>query len=132
LDGLANTIMAGEIATDLGDFDIRTSALHVGGNNTVEENVLACDAAGLKDIEGPQFWATVQITATNVNTSRSGGLFGRGYVWASSLPFDSAFQTILPPNRESCYDGGAIWKVWTSAKEGLVTVSSRHKAVLKY
>jgi prepilin-type N-terminal cleavage/methylation domain-containing protein/prepilin-type processing-associated H-X9-DG protein len=127
LDGLANTIMAGEIATDLGDHDIRTSALHVGANNTVEENVLACNAAGLKDPARPQFWAPGEIAAQRVNTTRSGGLFGRGYVWASSLPFDSAFQTILPPNRESCFDGNANWNGWTAPKEGMATASSRHQ-----
>ena len=98
LDGLSNTIAAGEIATDLGDNDIRTIGHDLnGGNgsNDIRDNPSFCsDTPGLIDPERPRFWAP----GTNTN----GTTEGRGYRWADFLPNYGGFYTILPPNSEVC------------------------------
>ncbi|TWT96312.1 DUF1559 domain-containing protein [Neorhodopirellula pilleata] len=127
LDGLANTVMGGEIATDLGDNDIRTSILHVGNNDTLEENVYACNAPGLKDPARPTFWAPAEIAAGRVHTTKGNGVHGRGFLWASAMLVFSGFQTILPPNRENCFDGAVGWDGNTRAKEGVASLASRHQ-----
>ena len=57
LDGLANTIMAGEIPTDLGDKDVRTQAyINAGRNGGVYDDPGIADTNGWKDAARPQFW----------------------------------------------------------------------------
>ncbi len=111
LDGLANTIMAGEIATDLGDRAISThpygffpSALGLMDNPT------SCRAE--IDPERPQFWddSVTDLLAANQC---------RGYRWANGhFPY-SVINTILPPNSEVCM-GGNAWGF------GYMPPSSRH------
>ncbi|KAA5544462.1 DUF1559 domain-containing protein [Roseiconus nitratireducens] len=115
LDGLSNTVLCGEIATGLGDRDIRTApALQQGGywGNGVHGNPSHCQQQGLIDPERPKFW----LPSTNI--SGAGGR--RGYRWADFRPLYSQVATILPPNRELCLAGG-------HASHGLVGVSSRHQ-----
>ncbi len=89
LDGTANTIMCGEITTDLGDNDIRTRAV-VGtfAYGAAAANPSPC--AGSVNQQRPRFW--------NVATSAT----GRGYSWASAATMNTGVTTILPPNREMC------------------------------
>ncbi len=92
-DGLANTIMAAEIATDLGDRNIRTRPNENVGTAEVQDNPLACEDD--IDPERPQFW----LPTVNL---RSRDNEGRGYRWANGNGIFSSMNTILPPNREVC------------------------------
>ena len=125
LDGLSNTIMMGEIATDLGDSDKRTRVNKTidlqtnGAPNTIN----ACEVAGHVDPERPQFWCN----GVNCPTPTGGGgingvssLFARGMQWAWSAPFNSACLTTTPPNKELCVDR------WDEGG-GSLSMSSRHQ-----
>lgn len=98
LDGLANTIAMGEIATDLGDGSISTVAPSdgstLGGNNgainTVRDNPNAC--AAFANPERPQFWLN-----GGANTDHA-----RGFKWAEAKQMFTGFFTIAPPNGMYC------------------------------
>lgn len=111
LDGLANTIMAGEIATDLGDRDVRTQMNERVGTTEVQNDPTACR----DDInpERPRFWLQ------NVNL-RSRENEGRGYRWANGNGVFSSVNTILPPNKETCVRFGPTGF-------GILPPSSRHQ-----
>jgi prepilin-type N-terminal cleavage/methylation domain-containing protein len=97
LDGLSNTIAAGEIATDLGQRDIRTMGWDGpnGTANTLRDNPSLCvDDGTLIDPTRPRFWAPTTPTFSSIN--------GRGFRWADYLPNFTTVYTILPPNRELC------------------------------
>jgi prepilin-type N-terminal cleavage/methylation domain-containing protein/prepilin-type processing-associated H-X9-DG protein len=98
LDGLANTIAMGEIATDLGDRDkrtIQTQNANVAGNNSpYKENPKWCEDNNQIDPQRPQFWAPGIPVAGVTN--------GRGYRWADFRVNFSGCHTILPPNSEIC------------------------------
>ena len=114
LDGLANTIMAGEIATDLGDLDIRTTGKSAGGGAPppVAQNPSACLDASLQNPERPLFWNN-DLDSPTIERRR-------GYKWACHYMNHSAFQTILPPNAEVCTRGAA------ANSAGIYSASSRH------
>ncbi len=113
LDGLSNTVMMGEIATDLGDRDNRTII-------TQNPNVLAntrdnpkwCADQGQIDVDRPRFWRP--------GISVAGANNGRGYRWADMRPNDTGCHTILPPNSEVC----GINNVGNTM---VATMSSRHQ-----
>ncbi len=120
LDGLSNTIAMGEIATDLGDGDSRTSQPNdgamLGGNGfdggamqTVRDNPSACDI--FLDPERPQFWA-------NGAASRS---VYRGYRWADFKEIAAGCYTISPPNSPYCTRNNG------DDLGGNATMSSRHQ-----
>ena len=118
LDGLANTVMCGEIATDLGDKDARTS-LPTGGTVGVTGERQNChlNPTFLRnsiDANRPQFWRTAVI----VNSG-----WGRGYRWNDAMPAFGQTHTILPPNSLLCTDAGG------GAGHGdlVATMSSRHQ-----
>ncbi|MCM2372677.1 DUF1559 domain-containing protein [Aporhodopirellula aestuarii] len=97
LDGLSNTVAAGEIATDLGDRDKRTMGYDgpTGVDKDFRDNPSHCrDTPGLIDAQRPQFWAS--------GTPVFSAVEGRGYRWAEYLPYYGGFYTILPPNSEVC------------------------------
>ena len=98
LDGLANTIIAGEITTDLGDRDTRTDPRRPMPLGTETP-------AGCNDNDGdpsrPQFWATGTQTL-----SQNGVGEVRGYRWADGNPVFTVMNTILPPNAKTCVSGG--------------------------
>jgi prepilin-type processing-associated H-X9-DG protein len=107
LDGLANTIMAGEIPTDLGDRDTRTILYRSGTG--VRDNPSVCNAPTIIDPERPQFWLGTIVQATTApptdgQIERSSQ--ARGYQWADGRPLDTGFLTVLPPNSELCAQGG--------------------------
>ncbi len=111
LDGLSNTVMAAEIATDLGDLNIRTIANRGVGPTDVQENPLSC--RGDIDPERPQYWDPSVNSLVAANQ-------GRGYRWASgNAPFTS-MNTILPPNSELCIAFGATGL-------GIMPPSSQHQ-----
>ncbi len=94
-DGLANTIACGEIATDLGDRDVRTTPhLFSGwGPVGVHTNPRICQAD--RDSDRPMFWSP---GFTNMGAAGN----RRGYSWADGHPLNSGFNTTLPPNNEVC------------------------------
>ncbi|MFG0291187.1 MAG: DUF1559 domain-containing protein [Rhodopirellula sp. JB044] len=116
LDGLSNTIAMGEIATDLGDEDVRTKVPNVSGAphiNHIRQNPSYCFDNGLIDPERPRFWAP----GNTGNTS----IAGRGFRWASHMPFYGSVMTILPPNREVCIQSNGY------NTRCIAGVSSRHQ-----
>jgi prepilin-type processing-associated H-X9-DG protein len=126
LDGLSNTIAAGEILTDLGDRDTRTepadgitSIQANSGNPNGPDNALACRT--MKDPERPQFWSSGApfVSSPTANTGPAAEL-KRGYRWAYGRPLFSAMNTILPPNSEICMQGNRH-------NEGILPPSSRHQ-----
>ncbi|KAA1257920.1 hypothetical protein LF1_04100 [Rubripirellula obstinata] len=122
LDGLSNTIAAGEIATDLGDRDNRTMPATGGGQATTCNHAMSITMlpiaarAGARDWIDPlrpQFWRDT--------TPIGGAAFGRGYRWANKAPCFSMVNTILPPNSECVLGGTGI------DSDGIVPPSSRHQ-----
>ena len=116
LDGLANTIAMGEMATYLGDADSRTSVGGDLGNNNstldqLRDNPLAC--RGKLDATRPRFWDPGQAI------SRPDA--GRGYRWADVSAVCTGVHTILPPNAEIC-SGDNLDDLTTMA-----TMSSQHQ-----
>jgi prepilin-type processing-associated H-X9-DG protein len=117
LDGTANTIAMGEMATYLGDRDKRTIST-LGTNNVtapLRDNPSWCadQTAGpgaYIDPNRPRFW--------HASTTLAG--VGRGFRWADAMPSFTHCMTILPPNREYCGQG-------SDTRDNLTTVSSQHQ-----
>jgi prepilin-type N-terminal cleavage/methylation domain-containing protein/prepilin-type processing-associated H-X9-DG protein len=124
LDGLSNTVCAGEIATDLGDRDARTdprqrTEIRWPGNGA--SDIDACDVD--LDPQRPTFWApgidTLCTTGAGGETWRARQ--GRGYMWANASAVSSGFNTIRAPNKPSCIG-------WRGMNEpGTLSASSRHQ-----
>ncbi|QDT05633.1 hypothetical protein K227x_40340 [Rubripirellula lacrimiformis] len=118
LDGLSNTVMCGEIATDLGDKDARTSMPTSGGVGVTGErqncHLNPSFMEATLDPLRPQFW--IATVGTNSN-------WGRGYHWYDVMPIYGQVHTILGPNSPLCTDAGG------GAGHGdlVATVSSRHQ-----
>jgi len=113
-DGLSTTIMLGEIATHLGDNDVRTvPSMNNGWSGGVLDDVRICQAQ--IDPMRPMFWFAAGNIALPGNVSQ-----GRGYRWADSNGLMTGCNTILPPNSELCFGGNA-------ASTGTLTFSSRHR-----
>ncbi len=117
-DGLSNTIVLGEIATDLGDKDNRTNPIAGPGLELRDHPDWAREYAKLIDSERPRFWE-VQAGSTKLGLATDKG---RGFRWADGMPLYSGFNTILPPNREITLsqDQDDSW--------GVLTASSRHQS----
>ncbi len=122
LDGLSNTIAMGEIATDLGDQDIRTAMRANNGaswdqippNTQVDGNPSRCKDAGTYiDPLRPRFWSA---TAGQIQ----GGQNTRGGMWAHFQFVATQCNTVLPPNSEVCGTGHPD-------STGVAPPSSRHQ-----
>ncbi|MCA9136962.1 MAG: DUF1559 domain-containing protein [Planctomycetales bacterium] len=113
LDGLSNTIMFGEIATDLGDRDVRTRAhsFAPGTFSGLRDNPTVCRPD--IDPERPRFW---NPSVTNLLAGNQ----GRGFRWASGMQPYTAMNTILPPNSETCMS-------LEDTTPGVLSASSRHQ-----
>ena len=116
LDGLSNTIFAGEFSTDLGDRDVTTDAAI---QQPAKANPNTCSETGIRDPERPAFW--LPGTATITNSPSRGADLARGYRWMSGEHLFTAIMTITPPNSPLCYQGE-----WPG-QEGIVPPSSRHQ-----
>ncbi len=114
VDGLSNTICMGEIATDLGDGDIRTAAKNntLGTDINWEAQNGSLQCSGLTDPLRPSFWLDPNSVVGDVD-------YKRGYRWANGRPYQTGMQTILPPNRETCLAAQLL--------EGVLPPSSRHQ-----
>lgn len=120
LDGLSNTIMCGEFATDLGDRAIITQmARNVpGGWNALHRNPALCEDSNYYDPTRPQFWCNGGTCTTP--TLIGGGNQRRGFRWADGGQLYSGMTTILAPNTGLCTNGG-------DASSGSTSPSSRHQ-----
>jgi prepilin-type N-terminal cleavage/methylation domain-containing protein len=127
LDGLSNTIMMGEIATDLGDRDNRTVITRNPNMVTLtRDNPKWCEDQGQIDPTRPKYWDPSAPVDTNANN-------GRGYKWADARPFDSGCHTILPPNAEICginNIGNTLTATMSSRHQGGVHVLMGDGAVI--
>ena len=110
LDGLSNTIAMGEIATSLGNSEVKADVARAAGA-LFRRNPSLCD--DVIDPARPQFFAP--------GTAVRGGSEARGYRWADARFVTSAVMTIRPPNKVSC-----IWNT-TNNNQGYGTVGSRHQ-----
>ncbi|TWT82820.1 hypothetical protein CA13_42830 [Planctomycetes bacterium CA13] len=111
LDGLANTMMGGEIATDLGDRDTRTAPRTERDWGQMHGGILPCrdDPDPLR----PQFWRSTTSNIRSGNQTRGGR-------WADGAPLYTSFNAILPPNNYSCMGG-------SDSGIGQLPPSSRHQ-----
>ncbi|MEM6470332.1 MAG: DUF1559 domain-containing protein [Planctomycetota bacterium] len=113
-DGLSNTIMLGEINTDLGDEDSRTAPSEGNGwAPGILTNVSICRSQ--LDPTRPLFWGGNRKSNPGMACSQR-----RGMRWADAMPIMTAFNTTLPPNRELCFGGD-------STTIGTLPPSSRHQ-----
>ncbi len=115
LDGLSNTIAAGEIITDLGDQDKRGHLAISNLNPWVAGAATSCSVS--VDPLRPQFWASPMVAPIALNGS---GEERRGFKWALGSPFFTGFTTILPPNREVC-------GILNTLNHGMYPPGSRHQ-----
>lgn len=101
LDGLSNTIAAGEVNTSGGkrevkaDFVRRITAMRVNNNTSLYP--ARCKSGVHIDPTRPQFY---DLTAT-VSGSLSQAKHAR---WADCRAYYTAFHTLLPPNNANCVD----------------------------
>ncbi|MEM1228222.1 MAG: DUF1559 domain-containing protein [Planctomycetota bacterium] len=122
LDGLSNTIMAGEIATDLGDRDIRTAPIDGPGSAPLRDNPSWAKDNNKIDPERPQFWlAGENLTTDNSAGDGSRAGWARGFHWADGVIQHSGMNTILSPNSE-CVSRTSADSTW-----GIYPPSSRHQ-----
>ncbi len=117
LDGLANTIICGEIATDLGDKDARTSIITTpahsdqAGSGRTQCRLNPTWNRQHTDPLRPQFWrpdASVVV------------IHGRGFRWHDCYPMHTQFHTVLPPNSAMCSGG-------QNHNDNTLPPSSRHQ-----
>ncbi len=116
-DGLSNTIVLGEIATDLGDRDTRTYPVAAPDAKLLSDRPNWASDSGEIDVERPRFWAE-SMNSTNLEATLGAR---RGFRWADGMPLYTAMNTILPPNREIvlALDRDDTW--------GILPPSSRHQ-----
>ncbi len=114
LDGLANTIMCGEILTSLGDNDIRSTPLNAGARTGAQ-----WQSGGLQRCKGPidparpRFWSSTASIIAPADDRR-------GSKWMAANVLYTGFFTMLPPNSELCHHGN-------QHEEMLATTSSNHQ-----
>ena len=110
LDGLSNTIMGGEINTDLGDSNITT---RVAQRGAILNNPSLC--RDQVSAERPRFWDPgTNFAGTNEEVQR-------GFKWANGMAVNTGITTILPPNREVCSNANNTFTI------GIYGPSSRHQ-----
>ncbi|KAA1261080.1 hypothetical protein LF1_36240 [Rubripirellula obstinata] len=117
LDGLSNTICAAEIASDLGDNDVRTRGAHSGGEISAAGGVLLCN--GEVDPLRPQFWRA-GFTNAPLQGGGTDAEQRRGLKWAMSRSIWGMVTTISPPNSLLCMETNNF-------NDAIVPPSSRHQ-----
>jgi len=134
LDGTANTVMCGEIATDLGDADVRTQASYSNPSRpgtllTIAPGLNFCRTNGQMQVNDPRRWNLAVLLPAHQPTDDAGAPYPnnvqeglrRGFSWAANANLHTAFTTSLAPNSELCLNN---WNEWT---EGNWSTSSRHQ-----
>ena len=115
LDGLSNTIAAGEIATSLGADELKSNMVAQRGWEFLEDGKGPAWCIGrYQDPQRPSF----RLSSAGISYS---GINGRGYRWADYRPAFSSVHTINPPNGISC----AMHPNDTS--QAISTMGSRHQ-----
>ncbi len=109
LDGLSNTIMGGELNTDLGDNHITTRVIEESG---ILNDPSLCDDQ--VDPNRPQFWMPGADFASNSVQVQ------RGYKWMNGMAVNTGITTILPPNSTICSNANNTFTI------GIYGPSSRH------
>ncbi|MGB7346896.1 MAG: DUF1559 domain-containing protein [Pirellulaceae bacterium] len=112
LDGLSNTIAAGEIATDLGDRSVVSSVARQVSHNNLRENPGTTSQTVVDPLRPSFVLSTVNISNNDQ---------GRGLRWADGRPSYTSVSTIFPPNKPT---------VITSNNDNgdmISTVGSRHQ-----
>ena len=110
LDGLSNTIAAGEIVVGNGTGEVHSHMRLVGSNVTRHGPAYWADAV---DAENPKFWDYENHSVEGVTNSNR-----RGTNWASGRPYYTGFNTVAPPN------GLCVGRGHTSS--AVVPAASRH------
>ena len=110
LDGLSNTVMGGELNTDLGDNHITTRVAQRGG---ILNNPSLC--GDQIDPERPSFWSPTTDFASNNQEVQ------RGFKWMNGMAVSVGITSILPPNSEICSNGNNTFTI------GTYGASSRHQ-----
>ncbi|MGB7344046.1 MAG: DUF1559 domain-containing protein [Pirellulaceae bacterium] len=119
LDGLSNTIMCGEIASDLGDGDARTnlprSDAHSDRPGHGRDECRRDPTFGdqFLDPERPQFWIAAASSSANATQSR-------GFRWHDCYPLYTQFHTVRSPNKATCSGG-------RDHNDSTLAPSSRHQ-----
>ncbi len=125
-DGLSGTILLAEIATDLGDRDVRTDAAMyspTGWDDTA--NPAGCATHPSIDAVRPGFWDDTAFTLSTIPVDGPGAL--RGMRWADGNPIFTVVQTMLPPNSPICFDAVTIPDFGSGQHTvGYYGASSRH------
>ena len=117
LDGLANTICAGEICTSGGKREIKADQVRSVDYTTVHQRIgtpSLCAQGAHIDVNRPQFYSAAASVDGDSNDLRGGR-------WADGRPRYASFHTILPPNRPSCTDDGG-----DNGRFQMTTAGSRH------
>ena len=109
LDGLANTVMGGELNTDLGDNHITTRVIEENG---ILHDPSLCDDQ--VDPARPSFWMPGADFASNSAQVQ------RGFKWMNGMAVNTGITTILPPNSPICSNGNNTFTI------GIYGASSRH------
>ncbi|QDV85910.1 DUF1559 domain-containing protein [Planctomycetes bacterium TBK1r] len=99
LDGLSNTIAAGEVVTSGGKREVKADFVRnitamQGPNNTILIPA-GCKAGPHIDPDRPQFYDETATVSGSLSQSKHAR-------WADSRAYYSAFHTILPPNNANC------------------------------
>ncbi|MGB0597484.1 MAG: DUF1559 domain-containing protein [Rubripirellula sp.] len=110
LDGLSNTVMGGELNTDLGDNDITTRVVFEGGILNFPSR---CGSQA--DPNRPRFWAE------NATFASGSAQVERGLKWMNGQTVNTGITTILPPNGPVCSNGRNTFTI------GIYGPSSRHQ-----
>ncbi|MEL6104778.1 MAG: DUF1559 domain-containing protein [Planctomycetota bacterium] len=121
LDGLSNTVACGEIATSLGQRDIkgdyvREVAVGFPGGGSHIGVPINCAQGIHIDPDRPNFYSAPPDANVNGGVNN-----GRGARWADGQIAYSGVQTILPPNSPSCVRNNS------DGNSGFFSVSSRHQ-----
>lgn len=120
LDGLANTVMADEIATDWGDFDNRTIPALQSSTGGLRDEPNSGEE--LVDRQSPRFWSGGSMAGAA--PALAGAAEGRGFRWAAGGTVFTGVNHILPPNRELVMGGG---RKGNANSPGVAPPSSRHQ-----
>ncbi|QEG00476.1 hypothetical protein Mal15_45460 [Stieleria maiorica] len=119
LDGLSNTILCGEIATDLADGDARTTLPRSDtysdrpghGRGECRRNPSWGDQ--FLDPDRPRFWIAAATSSANATQAR-------GFRWHDCYPLYTQFHTVRPPNKAMCSGG-------RDHNDSTLAASSRHQ-----
>ncbi|GAA4447234.1 DUF1559 domain-containing protein [Novipirellula rosea] len=116
IDGLSNTIMAGEVCTGIGQREIQADNVYNVADALVKDASISVKTClDQIDPQRPSFIRVGAAVGGDVTNT-----IGRGHMWADGRLQYTGFQTILPPNKPSCFRG-------TDASQGMSTAGSRHQ-----